>query len=101
MNSFENKEDTYKRIIKFLCDYKGINNSELVKIMNDKECKYILFLLLKKYDCISLENLSRDFLINSKKKVINNVRKAEEKMLINKRIREMYFEAENIMEKYK
>ncbi|MDF2883472.1 MAG: hypothetical protein K0R54_4029 [Clostridiaceae bacterium] len=101
MNDFKNKENIYKRIINILCEYKGISNSELMKIMKDKECKYILFLLLKKYDCINLENLNRDFLISSKKKITTNVRKAEEKMLINKRIRDMYFQAENIMEKYK
>lgn len=101
MNDFKNKENTYKRIIGILCEYMGINSSELIKIMKDKECRYILFLLLKKYDCIDMGNLNRDFLINSKKKITSNLRKAEEKMLINKRIRDMYFEAENIMEKYK
>lgn len=101
MKSFENKEHTYKRIVNLLCDYKCINNNELAKIMKDKECKYLLFLLLKKYDCLNVEVLNRDFFINSEKKLKNNLRKAEEKMLINKRIREMYFEAENIIEKFK
>lgn len=98
MKYFVNKEEQYERIINLLCRYKGIDREALYKILQDKECRYVLFLLLKKYDCVNIDMLNRDFSIGSTRRVNYNLKKAEEKLLLNKKIREMYFEAENIIE---
>lgn len=98
MNYF-NKNTKYEKIIELLCEYKGIKREELIRILEDEECKYLLFLLLKKYNCMDISNLTKDFDINNKRKLNNNVKKAQEKFLLNRRIREMYFEAETIIEK--
>jgi hypothetical protein len=88
----------YEVIIELLCKYKGINSDELFKLLEDRELKYILFLLLKKYNCADFEKLKRDFLIKSKRIVNYNYKKAQEKFFVNSAFREMYLEAENIME---
>ncbi|AYD39182.1 ribose-5-phosphate isomerase [Clostridium fermenticellae] len=96
---FEDKGVKYERIIEILCRYKNIGRGELMEILKDKECKYLLFLLVKKYRCCDMNMLIRDFPDMDKKNMKNSMRKAEEKLLINKRIRDMYFEAEELIEK--
>ncbi|WP_027623653.1 hypothetical protein [Clostridium lundense] len=93
-----NRSIKYEKIIELLCSYKGIKREELIRILEDEECKYLLFLLLKKYNCMDIESLTKDFEIDNKRKLNNNLKKAEEKFLINKKVREMFFEAENIIE---
>jgi hypothetical protein len=101
MKYFVKKKDNYERIIEILCGYKGITREELYSILKDSECRYVLFLLLKKYDCVDVDILNRDFSIKTLRRVNYNVKRAEEKLLLNKRIREIYFEAENILENAK
>jgi hypothetical protein len=72
---------------------------ELSKILKDRECKYLLFLLLKKYKCGDAEVLHRDFSIESKKTISYGLKKAEEKFFINKEFRDMYFELEKEIKK--
>ncbi len=99
MESFFNKEDKYLKILEVICSIKGIEREELFRILKDRESKYLLFLLLKKYKCTDIEALNRDFSIESKKTINYNMKKAEEKFFINKEFRDMYFEAEEIIEK--
>ncbi|MCM8709714.1 ribose-5-phosphate isomerase [Clostridium sp. SYSU_GA19001] len=94
-----NKEDKYIKILEVICQIKGINKEEQVKILKDRECKYLLFLLLKKYKCTDIVSFQKDFSIESKKYINYNIKKAEEKFFINKEFRDMYFEAENIINK--
>lgn len=101
MQYFMRKEENYERIINILCKYKGIDREELYSILKDSECRYVLFLLLKKYDCVDVEMLNKDFSMNSMRRINYNVKKAEEKLLLNKRIRDIYFEAENILDNVK
>lgn len=44
------KNIDYEKIIEAICKVKGIKRYDLLKILKDKECKYILFLLLKSID---------------------------------------------------
>ena len=44
-------DERYLTIIKFLCERNNISESEIVKILEDRECRYLLFLLLKKHGC--------------------------------------------------
>jgi len=99
METFFNNTDKYTKIIEIICELKGISKEQLVKILNDRESKYLLFLLLKKHNCTNLEILHRDFSIESKKKINYNIKKAEEKFFINKEFRDMYFKIESALEK--
>ncbi|WP_125153332.1 ribose-5-phosphate isomerase [Clostridium rectalis] len=97
--TYFNREFNYKIIVKLLCEYKGLNERDSIKILEDEDCKHLLFLLLKKYNCIDIDELNKDFSIDSKKKIDRRLKAAEKKLLYNKRIREMYFEAENLIQK--
>lgn len=89
----------YEKILSVLCEFKGISSQELINILKDKECKYLLFLFLKKYKCIDLKKLEEDFSIKSKKSINYNCKKAQEKFLINKDFRDQYFEMEELISK--
>ncbi|KGM98370.1 ribose 5-phosphate isomerase [Clostridium novyi A str. 4552] len=89
----------YKNVISAICKIKGIRKEELYKILKDKECKYLLFLLLNKNKCIDIDSINRDFSINSKRVVNNNIRKAQEKLLINREFREIYFSLQDELDK--
>lgn len=99
MDMLFKKEDKYFKILETICEIKGINRNQLINILKDRECKYLLFLLLKKYKCADIDALQRDFSIDSKKRINYNLKKAEEKFFINKDFRDMYFEAEDIIDK--
>ncbi|GAA0728289.1 hypothetical protein GCM10008905_26970 [Clostridium malenominatum] len=100
MKYFTNKLH-YDIIIELLCEYKGIKKDELIKILKDEDCKHLLFLLLKKYNCADIQRLEEDFKMQNDIKIKEDMKRAEEKIMFNKRIRDMYFEAENIIEKIK
>ena len=91
----------YEKILNVLCDCKGINREEFLNILKDKEYKYLLFLFLKKYKCVDLDKLKKDFKIESKKSINYNCKKAEEKFFVNREFRELYFEMEEIISKIK
>jgi len=91
--------DKYDKIIDILCRVKGLEKEELFKILKDKDCKYLMFLLLKKYNCVDLDKLNKDFSIESKKVINYNFKKAEERFFVNKQFRDMYFNLEEIIEK--
>lgn len=93
------KEENYGKIIEFICYYKKIEKEELFNILKDKECKYLLLLLLEKYKCVDIRRLSKDFSVISSKTIKNNIRKAEEKLFTNKQFREEYFEIEEMIKK--
>lgn len=97
---FSNKEEKYERIINLLCKYKGLSREDLFKILKDEECKYLFYLLIKKYGCDNnMGIIQKDFPTVNKNRIRNNFKKAEEKLLLNRKIRNMYFEAEDMIEK--
>jgi hypothetical protein len=93
------KNIDYEKILEAICEVKGIKSDELLKILKDKECKYILFLLLKKYKCEDVESVYKDFLISGKRAANYGSKKAEERFFINKEFREMFFEIEDRLDK--
>jgi len=93
--------ENYEKIIEIICSMKGINRGELFKILEDKEFKYLFFLLLKKYKCDDMNKINEDFSIDSRRVVNYNVKKAQEKFFINKEFREAYFQAEKRIEELK
>ncbi|WP_139905702.1 ribose-5-phosphate isomerase [Clostridium thermarum] len=93
------KQSRYDAIIEIICNYKGISKEQLSYILRDRECKYLLFLLLEKYKCTDVDYIRKDLRISTKKSIRNNVKKAEEKFFINREFREKYFELEKIAQK--
>ncbi|MBU3157391.1 ribose-5-phosphate isomerase [Clostridium estertheticum] len=87
----------YEKIIEAICYVKGIKRHESLRILKDRECRYILFLLLQKHKCDDIEIAYKKFLISSKRAANYGLKKAEERFFINKEFREMYFEIENIL----
>ncbi|NLZ47713.1 MAG: ribose-5-phosphate isomerase [Clostridiales bacterium] len=90
------KFNKYEMIINIICTYKGISKSQLGNIIKDKECKYLLLLLLENYKCMDLQQMKVDLKISSNRSIRYNVKKAEERFFINKSFREKYFELEEI-----
>lgn len=99
MNEFILHSDRYEKIIDFICNYKKIDKNELYRILKDKECKYLLLLLLEKYRCADVDRLTNDFSASSAKSIKYNIKKAEEKFFVNRSFRELYFEIEDMIEK--
>lgn len=87
--------ERYLTIIKFLCERNNISESEIVKILEDRECRYLLFLLLKKYGCDDKNKLKNLLPDTNNRMLTYNFRKAEEKLLVNSSLREKYFELES------
>ncbi|MFL0250510.1 ribose-5-phosphate isomerase [Clostridium neuense] len=88
----------YDKIIELMCEYKGINRRELYKLLKDKNCKYMLFLLLRKHR-IGYEFIKSDMPMFNKRTINYNCKRAEKMFLINKEFRDMYFELEDEIEK--
>lgn len=99
MKYFRNKEQVYTKIIEILCEYKGFSKEDMFKILKNESCRYLFFLLIKKYECCDVELLKKDFPSVNSKNVKKNIKRAEEKLLLDKKIREMYFEAEDIIDR--
>lgn len=91
--------DRYEKILDFICNYKRIDKTELFRILRDRECRYLLLLLLEKYKCTDINRLTSDLSVSSTKSIKYNIKKAEEKFFINRNFREMYFEIEEMIEK--
>ncbi|MDD6796431.1 MAG: hypothetical protein PUE01_13680 [Clostridiaceae bacterium] len=89
-----NPNERYIKIIETLSSYYGMNEDELIKLLTQKENKYLLLLFLDKYKCLDKENLMNVFKYKSMKSISYNLKKAEEKLLINRDFREKFFEIE-------
>ncbi|GAA0785150.1 hypothetical protein [Hathewaya limosa] len=89
-------ERKYENIINILCKAKGVSKKELMNVLEEEECEYLLFLLLKKYNCLDEERLMKDFNL---KNVENKSKIAEEKFFVNHQFREGYFEVLNHIKK--
>ena len=93
------KREKYQVIIDIICRYKGIDKEQLSIILKDKDCKYLLFLLLEKYKCADMDNIKKDLNMINIKSIKYNLKKAEEKFFVNRDFRERYFELEKIAQK--
>jgi DNA-binding HxlR family transcriptional regulator len=99
MNGIIMNEERYCKIIDLICEYKKIGRDDLFKILKDKECKYLLLLLLEKHKCTDFQRLSMDLNKISSQNIKSSLKKAEEKFFINRDFRELYFELEEMIEK--
>lgn len=88
----------YVEIIEEISQMKNLSNEELIHILKEKEMRYLILLFLKKYDCFNEDNIKEILNVKTKKGINYNYQKAEEKLLINKRFRDKYFELERKLE---
>lgn len=84
----------YFIITKIICNYFGLTENNLIDILKQKENKYLLLLLMKKYKCIEDERIIKLLDIRTRRSLIYSLKKAEEKLLIDRYFRETYFEIE-------
>lgn len=89
-----NSGDKYLKILKLVAYYNDISDENIIQLLKDKESEYLLLLLLKKYKCINKEKIMEVFKYKSSRSINYNIKKAEQKFLVNKSFREKYFEIE-------
>lgn len=92
-------QDNYMKVLKFLCEYYEVSFEELMNVMKNREDKYVLLLIMKKYRCLNREELKDVIMVNTIRSVNYSLKKAEEKFFINRDFREKYFEIESKIEK--
>ena len=92
--------EKYQIIELFLCSYFGVGQYDLGKVMGNKQNLYLTILLLDNFKCLNLDLLIKSKLESfTNRKIKNRLEKAREKILINARFREEYFQLEEILEK--
>ena len=89
-----NISDKYFRILNVIYSYYGMSEGNVLKLLKDKDAKYLLLLLLNRYRCIDEERLKVVLNIRSKQSITYNLRRAEERLLLNREFRETYLELE-------
>lgn len=89
----------YIKILRNICDYYGIDEEKFIELLKDRDNKYILLLVLKNNRCLETDKIKEIFNLKTSRSINNNLKLAEEKLLINKYFREKYFELENNIEK--
>ena len=68
-----------------------MSTDDLIKLLEERDNKYLLLLLLKKYKCMDQEKVKEVFNVKNKRTITNNVKRAEEKLLINRDFRKKVF----------
>ena len=89
-----NLGEKYLKILEVICEYYGLDEENFIQLLKDRDNKYLLLLLLKKYRCMDEEKVRDVLNLKSKRSITYNVRKAEEKLLISKDFRDRFFEIE-------
>ena len=67
--------------------------------MKRRECKYLLLLLMRKFNCLDKEIIKEQLKLKSDRTINNNIEEAEEKLLMNKEFRDDFFYLEEKIEK--
>ena len=77
-----------------ICKYYDLKYEEINGFWKKRENSYLITLLMKNFKCLNNNELRKRLGISNNKSLYNKVKIAEEKILINKRFREEYFELE-------
>ena len=88
-----NLSDKYLKVLNVIYSYYGMSEGDIIKLLKDKDAKYLL-LLLNRHRCIDEERLKAALNVKSKQSITYNLRRAEERLLLNREFRETYFELE-------
>lgn len=92
--------DKYLKILRVIALYNNMDDENFIKLLKNRDNKYLLLLFLKNYKCMDKEKIKEIFNYKNTSSINYNVKKAEEKFLINKDFREKYFEIEeNLLKK--
>ena len=91
--------EKYLVIIQIIAQFYGIDDEEICVIMKRRECKYLLLLLMRKFNCLDKGLIKDQLQLKSDKTIKNNIVKAEEKLLMNKEFRDNFFYLEEKIEK--
>jgi hypothetical protein len=92
------KKLKYVSILNSICNYYGINEEKFIELLKDRDNKYILLLILKNNRCLEIDRIKEVLNLRTSRSINNNLKLAEEKLLINSYFREKYFELENSIE---
>lgn len=84
----------YLKILKVICEYYGIERKDFIKLLQESESKFIILLLLKKYQCMNTQDINNMLNYKNKRSLNINLKKAEERLLISSEFRKKYFEVE-------
>lgn len=85
------KIDLYNIVISVLCKYYKFTAREIEMLQKDKESRYLLVLFLNEYRCLNKEKLIEEFKFKNARSIDYTLKKAEEKLLVNKEFRTNYF----------
>ncbi|MGL5152573.1 MAG: hypothetical protein ACRC7N_18600 [Clostridium sp.] len=88
-------EEKYKIILNMILNYYSINDIE--HLNKNKERLYIVLLLLNKYGVLENKEYMKGSFICNLTNVRLKLKKAEEKLLINREFRKKYFELEQLI----
>ena len=86
-------------VMNVLAAYFGIELKEMSEKLKKRENRYIFLLLLKNYRCLQKDRIKEILSIVNDKSFRYNMDKAEEKFLINKEFREIYFKIQEDINK--
>ena len=89
----------YVKVLNNICNYYGINEGEFIKLLKNRDNKYVLLLILKNNNCLEVDKINEIFKVKMSKNINSSLRLAEEKLLVNRFFRERYFELENNIDK--
>lgn len=89
----------YEIILKIICDFFSIERTEIKNALKRKETRYMLLLLLKNFSCCDFKIIKDELSINSVLLIRNNLKKAQEKLFVNRDFRERYFRLEEMTRK--
>ena len=90
-----NMAEKYIFILSVICRHYSIEPMDFLNTLKNKDNKYLFLLLLKKYKCIDENKIKEDLKLNNKRSLNYSLKKAEEKLLINREFREKFFEIED------
>ena len=90
-----NYKDRYINILRGISLYYGMDENNFIQLLKHKENKFLLLLLLlKKYKCMDKDKIMSVLNYKSNKSILYNVKRAEEKLLINREFRDKFFQIE-------
>lgn len=89
----------YMDILNCICRYYGITQDKLIGLMQRKEYRYMLLLILKNNNCLDTEEIREMLQVKSIRSVSNNIKSAEKTLLINRDFRRKFFDLEDNIEK--
>ncbi len=87
----------YICLLQCLVSYYNIKEEDFIEMLKIRENKYLLLLFLKKYKCMNEEEVLKILNLKNKRSLCYNIKKAEEKLLVNRDFRATFFDIEDYL----